>query len=115
MSVLNKYGARKKTIDGITFDSTHEAMRYVQLKYLERIKAITDLKTQVAFELIPAQKGSDGKVAERAVRYIADFTYTDENGNFVVEDAKSPATRTDVYKIKRKLMLERHGIRIQEV
>ena len=115
MNGLNKFGAKKTEIDGILFDSKHEAMRYCELKYLARIGAITDLKTQVAFELIPSQKGPDGKVTERAVRYIADFTYNDEHGNFVVEDAKSPATRTDVYKIKRKLMLERFGVRIQEV
>ena len=31
----------------------------------------------------------------------------------IVEDAKG--VRTDTYIIKRKLMLERHGIRIREV
>jgi len=112
---MNKYGAKKTEIDGLRFDSKHEAMRYVELKYAEKIGAISDLRTQVAFELIPSQKGKDGKVAERAVRYIADFTYTDENGNFVVEDAKSPATRTDVYKIKRKLMLYMKGLEVKEV
>ena len=112
---MNKYGAKKTVIEGLKFDSKHEAMRYVELKYAERTGAITDLRTQVAFELIPSQKGKDGKVAERAVRYISYFTYTDENGNFVVEDAKSKATRTDVYRIKRKLMLFMKGIEVKEV
>lgn len=112
---MNKYGAKKTEIDGLKFDSKHEAMRYVELKYAERTGRITDLRTQVAFELLPSQKGKDGKVVERPVKYIADFTYTDANGNFVVEDAKSPATRTDVYKIKRKLLLYMRGIEVKEV
>lgn len=51
---------------------------------------------------------------ERAVKYIADFTYR-ENGQLVVEDVKSDATRTDAYKIKKKLMLSVYGVRIKEV
>ena len=39
-----------------------------------------------------------------------------ENGELVVEDVKSPATRENgVYIIKRKLMLQKYGIRIKEV
>ena len=65
------------------------------------------------YTLIPAQRQS-GKVVERAATYIADFVYT-ENGKTVVEDVKSPATRTDVYKLKKKLMLYKFGIEIREV
>ena len=35
-----------------------------------------------------------------------------ENGKKVVEDVKGK--RTEVYKIKKKLMLWRHGIKIKE-
>ena len=111
----NKYNRQRTTIDGLTFDSKHEATRYCTLKYLERIGEIHDLRTQIAFELIPTQRGEDGKAVEKMVKYIADFTYTDKNGQFVVEDAKSPATRTDAYIIKRKLMLYLKGIQIKEV
>ncbi len=110
---MNKYGARKTVVDGITFDSRHEAARWCELKYMERAKLITDLRRQVPFELIPAQKDERGKVIERPVRYVADFVYTTCTGKTVVEDAKG--IKTDVYKIKKKLMLERYGIRIQEV
>jgi hypothetical protein len=65
--------------------------------------------------LIPKQIGEDGKVAERAAYYIADFVYTTCTGKKVVEDVKSPATRTDVYKIKKKLMRQKYGIEIKEV
>jgi hypothetical protein len=107
----NKYNNKKVTYDGIIFDSTKEARRYQMLKLLLRAGAISDLRLQVPYELIPAQY-INGKCVERAVKYIADFVYT-ENGKEVVEDAKG--VRTDTYKIKRKLMLYVHGIKIKEV
>ena len=105
----SKYGNKKTTVDGVKYDSRKEARRYLELKALEEQGKISELKQQVKFELIPRQDG------EKATRYIADFTYM-QNGELVVEDVKSPATRENgVYIIKRKLMLERHGIRIKEV
>ena len=110
----SKYGNRKTEVDGIVFDSKHEAHRWIELKYMERAGLISDLKRQVRFELLPCQYDEQDKVVERSITYIADFVYM-ENGKKVVEDAKSSATKTDVYKIKKKLMLWRHGIRIKEV
>ena len=113
---ISKYGNRKTEVNGMLFDSRHEAERWVELTYLERAHMIRDLQRQVAFELIPKQVDEHGKVLERAVKYIADFVYFDRDGNLVVEDAKSPATRTlDVYKLKKKMMLYFKGIRIMEV
>lgn len=106
----SKYAAHKTEIDGKIFDSKKEARRYQVLKELEREGKISGLKCQEVFELIPSQR-IDGKVVERAVTYRADFTYQ-EDGNLVVEDVKG--FRTDVYKIKKKLMLYIHGIRIKE-
>lgn len=111
MKNFNKYGARKTTIDGITFDSKKEAERWCELKLLERVGQIEGLKRQVKFVLIPTQK-IDGKVAERECAYKADFCYY-KNGELVVEDTKG--LRTDAYIIKRKLMLDIYGIRIREV
>ena len=109
----SKYHNRKINVDGMTFDSKKEFQRYQELKMLEKAGLINDLKRQVPFQLIPSQ-AENGRVVERAVKYIADFTYY-ENGELVVEDVKAPATRTDVYKIKRKLMLYVHGVHIREV
>lgn len=104
---MNKYGAKKvKAPDGQVFDSTQEFQRYGVLRLLERAGKISNLRRQVSFELIPKQEG------ERACTYIADFVYTDANGDLIVEDSKG--FRTDAYKIKRKLMLWVHGIRIKE-
>lgn len=109
--------------DGITFDSRRELNRYIELKLLEKANKISELRRQIAFELIPVQREPDtigvrggikkGKVIENAVKYIADFVYIDENGKTVVEDTKG--FRTKEYIIKRKLMLYRYNLRIKEV
>lgn len=110
---VNKYQAQKCEFNGEKFDSRKELQRYLELRLLERSGQITDLKRQVKFELIPAQKGPKGKCLERAVTYIADFVYQDENGRTVVEDTKG--IKTKEYVIKRKLLLWRYGIRIEEI
>lgn len=107
------------------FDSRKEARRYEELLLLQRAGQISDLKTQVPYELIPAQYeiyeryGKNGnrlkdgaKLIERACVYVADFVYKDSTGKTVVEDSKG--VRTADYVIKRKLMLKVHGIRIYE-
>ena len=50
---------------------------------------------------------------ERACYYVADFVYAGADGYTVVEDVKG--IRTKAYLMKRKLMLYRYGISIQEV
>lgn len=121
----NKYGNNRVFMNGQWFDSQHEADRFFELSMLQRAGQISELETQVPFELIPTQRGPStigkrggvklGKCLEKSCVYYADFVYKDKEGNQVVEDAKSPATRTEAYKIKKKLMLYRHGIRIKEV
>lgn len=109
----SKYG--NKRTGGHASKKEHE--RAVLLHMMERAGLISNLREQVPYELIPNQYGTDEhgkrKLLERKCQYIADFVYTDnETGHEVVEDTKG--VRTDVYKIKRKLMLERYGIRIKE-
>lgn len=114
--VGNKYGAKKikDPATGYVFDSKTEFTRWCELRLLERAGKISDLRRQVKYVLIPAQKDAKGKSLERECAYIADFVYFDLRLNYeVVEDTKG--FRTDAYRIKRKLMLERHGIRIREV
>lgn len=108
-----KYNNKKITVDGQKFDSKKEANRYKELRLLEKAGAIHDLRMQVKFTLIPAQRdGATGKVVERECSYKADFVY-EEDRKTVVEDVKG--FRTKEYVIKRKLMLWRYGIRIREV
>lgn len=123
----NKYRNKKCVLDGIEFDSKKEMRRYSELKLLERAGEISDLKIQVPFLLLPDQyepstevytrgenkgKLKKGKLLEKACSYIADFTYTDRGGNYIVEDVKGK--RTKEYIIKKKLMLYFHGVRIKE-
>ena len=110
---VSKFHNKKILVDGIMFDSAKEAARYCELLLLKHTGEITDLERQVPFELIPSQKDAKGKVIERKMTYIADFVYKDKDGKRVVEDVKG--MRTEVYKLKRKLMLYVHGIQIREV
>lgn len=111
MSRIRKYNARKTIVDGITFDSKAEANRWIELKALADRGEISLLERQVVFELIPKQL-VNGKTAERSVTYKADFVYH-YKGDTVVEDVKG--VKTPEYIIKRKLMLYRYGIKVQEV
>lgn len=125
---MSKYHSVKtQTADGITHDSRKEANRWCELLLLQRCGAISDLQRQVKFVLIPAQtetfprygkrgnRLADGeRIVEKECAYVADFVYT-ENGKKIVEDTKSDATKTKEYRIKRKLMLWVHGIRVREV
>jgi hypothetical protein len=103
-----KYRNEKITVDGKTFDSKLEMRRYYELKLLERSGKIGGLQSQVKFVLI--EKSEYG----REICYVADFTYV-ENGNMVVEDTKSEATKTPLYKLKRRIMAEKYGIKIKEI
>ena len=124
----SKYNNKKVIVDGMTFDSLKESRRYEELKLAEAAGAIGSLERQVRFELIPAQREPDtrgakggvkkGKLLERQVVYIADFVYIDlSTGEKIVEDVKGmkQGTAYEVFKLKRKLMLWVHGIRIREI
>jgi hypothetical protein len=126
----NKYHNKKVSLGGEVFDSKKELRRYNELLLIQRAGEISDLKRQVEYELIPAQyetrerySEKTGKrlkdkavLVERRCCYVADFVYTDvKTGKVVVEDTKSPITRTTEYIVKRKLMLHRYGIRVREV
>lgn len=100
-----KYGAVKTEIDGIIFDSKHEAKRYQELRLLERAGEINNLCLQVPYILIDKSKYG------RSIKYVADFVYNDRNG-LVVEDAKG--MKTPVYRLKKRMMAEKYGIKIKE-
>ena len=104
--MTNKYNAVKTTINGITFDSKRESIRYQELLLLQRAGQIRDLALQVPFAIIV-----NGK---KICKYIADFQYVDvATGKTVVEDSKG--VRTQVYVLKRKLVSAVYGIDIVEV
>lgn len=122
-----KYGNKKVELDGMEFDSKLEARRFSQLRLMEKAGMIHGLERQVEFELIPVQREPDrtgprggiikGHVIEKKCSYFADFVYYDKEGQRVVEDAKGyrDGQAYAVFTIKRKLMLQKYGIRVQEV
>lgn len=101
----SKYRNVKVRIDGILFDSKREGARYCELKLLEKAGEISDLELQPGFMCMI------GSI--RICKYSADFAYKDNAGNRIIEDAK--AIRTDVYKLKKKLVKALHGVDIVEV
>jgi hypothetical protein len=110
-----KYNNTKIEHNGLIFDSKKEYNRYLYLKSLEDKGIINNLELQKPYELIPAQKLSNGKV-ERAAKYIADFAYMD-GLRPVVEDVKGmrKGQAYALFVLKRKLMLQVHGIEIVEI
>ena len=106
---MTKYKAVRTELDGHVFDSEKEMRRWQDLRLLERAGAILNLQRQVSFDLY----GANG---ERVARYVADFTYRDLRiGKYIVEDVKSPMTRKlPIYRLKAKLMIAVHGLRVLE-
>lgn len=107
-----KYHNKKVEVNGELFDSRREAARWRDLQLMQRAGQISRLERQVRYLLVPSQYDENGKLLERAVTYVADFVYI-QDGKLVVEDVKG--LKTDVYVVKRKLMLSEYGIRIREV
>jgi len=94
----SKYGNKKTTIHGITFDSKWESERYLYLKSLEKAGRIKDLELQPRYNILV----NDQKICA----YVADFKYNKENVDgiweHIVEDAKG--VETPEFKLKKKLM-----------
>lgn len=112
---MSKYHAKKTEVDGIVFDSKRESERYLELKLMERAGAIRSLVLQPRFELQEGYTNAEGKKI-RPITYIADFMYYDcDTGLTVVEDVKSLATKTQVYKVKKKLFEYKYRMVIREV
>lgn len=95
-------------IDGIVRKlSKKEAKRFYELRMLQEIGEISDLKQQVRYVLLTSEiKGREGELA-----YIADFVYM-RGGKEVVEDVKG--ARTQIYLRKKRLMAKLHNINILE-
>ena len=112
----------------IEFDSQKEARRYDELLLMLKAGTIRDLKLQPQFTLQESYVTPEG-VRVRAIRYVADFSYEimrpywkgyeaqcpPDGWYTVVEDVKSSATKTRVYALKKKLLMDRFGIEITEV
>lgn len=100
----SKYHAQKVEVDGKKFDSKHESKDYLKLKSMEDSGIISNLQTQVSFELQPKYTTKDGRKV-RSISYIADFVY-ERDGQTYVQDSKG--FRTKEYALKRKMFEYRY-------
>ena len=100
-----KYRNEPVTVDGIRFDSKHEAAVYQELMLRVKSGELRNVLLQVPF-LLPG-----------GIRYVADFvTLTPDFKIEGVYDAKSEITRKNrVYINKKKQMKACWGIEIREV
>lgn len=104
----NKYGAESyKDGEGKHHASKAEGKRWEELKLMQRSGLITNLIHQPSFDLTV-----NGILI---CRYRADAEYLTADGMRVIEDTKSKATITPLYRVKRALMAAIHGITITEV
>ena len=101
----SKYGNQRVEVDGIRFDSKHEATVYQELLLHVKTGALRHVLRQVSFDL------------PGGIRYVADFvTITPDMRIGAVIDAKSAITRKNrVYINKKKQMKAVWGIEIVEV
>ena len=90
-----KYRNQPTIIDGVRFASKKEAERYKILSLLESQGRINNLRLQPRIPLMV----NGVKIGH----YVADFEYK-MNDKIVVEDVKSSATKTPVYKLKKKIL-----------
>ena len=108
----NKYGNRKVEIDGLKFDSQHEANVYLDLMARVRAGDLKCVMRQVKFDL----GGGYHATKESRYQYIADFVTIDRYDKVEVIDAKSEITRQNrTYLNKKKQMLAEWGLEIREV
>lgn len=109
---MSKYRNKKsmREYEGVhyTFDSKAEASRFDELLVLLLAGEITNLRTQVKFELVPSVHITGQKRKKPALRYYADFVYIESStGVQVIEDVKGMKTQT--YTIKKHLLHWRYG------
>lgn len=109
----HKYGAKRTTVDGITFSSKAEAEYYLGLKLLKRAGTILDFTLQPRYTLLEAYKHPLTGKKVQGIDYVADFLVTYPDGHTEVVDVKG--MRTEAYKIKKKLFESKYGVPIKEI
>lgn len=104
----SKYGNKTCVVDGFRFDSQKEAAHYIELKAREAAGQIMFVKCQPAFRI----EVNGVLICD----YVADFSYVDtRTGQEITVDVKSKATKTAVYRLKKKLVLAVHAVEVIEV
>ena len=106
---MSKYGAKKVTIDGITFDSKAEGRYYEHLLKLKKTGVVEDFEMQKVFTLLDRFAHPHTGRIVRAVTYRADFEVYYTDGHVEVVDVKG-FMKNPVFLIKQKLFMFRYQI-----
>ena len=105
---MSKYGAKKVTIDGITFDSKAESRYYEYLLKLKKSGLVEEFSMQKAFTLLDRFAHPQTGRIVRAITYRADFEVLYADGRIEVVDIKG--FLTPEFKIKAKMFMFRYQI-----
>lgn len=107
-----KYKNKIVNLDGHRFDSQKEAQYYSQLKILKNKGIVKKIELQPKFLL---QEGfTKNGERHRPINYIADFRIIYADGTVEIVDVKG--TKTNVYKLKKKLFEKKYpDLTIKEV
>ena len=97
----SKFGNKRTLYQGVVYDSQKEASRAVELDLLKRTGEVLCWMPHVVF---PLSKG---------VSYEADFVVVYADWHVEVEDVKG--VKTQAYRIKKKLFLEKYHKEIEEL
>lgn len=97
----HKFNAIRTQVKGIKFASRKEALRFIALQQLQKAGEVVFFLRQVPFHLAGG------------IKYVCDFLIFWADGSVTIEDVKG--MRTDMYKVKKKLVEDTYPINITEV
>ncbi len=97
----SKYGNKRTLYQGVVYDSQKEASRAVELDLLKQAGEVLCWSPHVLF---PLAKG---------IKYEADFVIVWQDWSVTCEDVKG--VKTQAYRIKKKLFLEKYHKEIEEL
>lgn len=100
----------ERCIENVMHQSGMEAARCTELQLLQRAGEIRDLEAHPQPRLDLVVNGVE------ICAYLPDFVYVDvRTGEKVVEDVKGMPGLTQLYAVKKRLVLACHGVEITEV
>jgi len=114
----NKYHAIPIHVDGVRFASKKEAARFLELQCWQKAGQIADLEVHPVYPLHVMELWRSGSpiVVTTVGKFTADFRYLNlHTGEWKIEDVKAPATRTESYKLRKKIVEAVHGVTIDEI
>jgi hypothetical protein len=100
-------------MQGITFDSAKEANRYLELTYRAKAGEIRALELQPRFDMEVVNKTGE---CVKVGRFTADFAYEEWPAwQRVIEDVKSQPSKTEAYRLRKRIVEAQYNITIREI